>query len=151
MADPVYAVTADLSLFGINPNALANLNASVIPAALSSASREVDGYLRTQFKLPLLAWGDDIKKATCVIAVYSAMSFRGFNPENGADKNIRDRYQDTIRWLTAVSKGSVIPAVTDSASGSAEGRPSSRPIMYSSPQRGWSAGGTGRTGPFQGE
>lgn len=138
MPENVYAEISDLAAFGINPNATKSADPTAISKALGAASRRIDGFLRPQFKLPLVAWGDDLREATCVIGMYTVMSVRGFSPENGADVNIRQRYKDQIDWLTAVSKGGVIPSVTDSASGSAEGRPSSRPLMTSSSQRGWS-------------
>lgn len=153
MSSPVYAEQSDLAAFGINPNAVKNSDPTAISKALAAASRRIDGFLRPQFKLPLLAWSDDLREATCVIGMYTVMSVRGFNPENGADVNIRQRYKDQIDWLTAVSKGSVIPSVTDSSSGSAEGRPSARPRMTSSCQRGWSNPGGDSSGgrpPFTG-
>jgi phage gp36-like protein len=145
--DPIYAEQSDLSAFGINPNALKNTDPTAIGKALASASRKIDSYLPSKFTLPLVAWDDNIKEATCVIAAYTAMSARGFNPESGSDKNIRDRYLDQIRWLERVASGSVTPRVTDSASGSAPGRPSARPRMVSSSQRGWSSRGDSN-GPF---
>jgi phage gp36-like protein len=158
--DPVYAEISDLAAFGINPNATKGMDPTAIAKMLSAASRKVDGALRPQFKLPLLAWGDEIKEAVCIIVAYGVMSARGFNPENGADKNIRDRYIDIVGdprvqgsgWLAAVAKGTMIPSVTDSASGSVEGRPSARPLMTSSSQRGWSDPGGYNCGgaPFTG-
>lgn len=152
MAGNVYAEISDLAAFGINPNATKASDPTAISKALAAASRRIDGFLRPQFKLPLLAWEDDLKEATCVIGMYTVMSVRGFNPENGADVNIRQRYKDQIDWLTQVSKGSVIPSVTDSSSGSAEGKPAARPIMTSSCQRGWSDpdGSSGGRAPFTG-
>lgn len=146
MPENVYAEISDLAAFGINPNATKGVDPTAISKMLSAASRRVDGHLRAQFKLPLLEWGDDIRDAVCIIVAYGVLSSRGFNPESGSDKNVRDRFVDIVGdprvpgsgWLAAISKGSVIPSVTDSASGSAEGRPSSRPRMTSSSQRGWS-------------
>jgi|SRR5882724_2175745 len=148
MSEPVYAQVSDFSAFGINENAIRGYDATKVSKALAAASREIDGYLASQFTLPLRAWGDDLKRCACIMATWDVVSGRGYNPEAGADKNIKDRYEGRIRWLEQVSKGTVIPRVTDSSPGSAIGRPGARPLMVSSSQRGWSnrANGTSPAG-----
>jgi phage gp36-like protein len=139
MSEPVYAQVSDFSAFGINENAIRGYDPTKVAKALAAASRDIDGYLDTQFTLPLLTWGDDIKRCCCVLAAWDIVSGRGYNPEAGADKNIKDRYDDRLKWLDKVSKGTVIPRVTDSTPGGTIGRPGARPLMVSSSQRGWSS------------
>ncbi len=157
---PVYAEIGDFAAFGISENAIAGYDATKVQKALAAASRVMDGYLRPQFTLPLLAWTDDMKRACCIIAVWDILSGRGYNPAAGADENVRERYYtimgDPARpgsgWLPGVAAGRIIPSVTDSAAGGAIGRPSARPVMVSSSQRGWSSrGSSGGPGRFQGD
>lgn len=160
MPDPVYAEVSDFAAFGISENAVKGYDATKIAKALAAASRFMDGYLRPQFTLPLVDWTDDVKRACCIIAVWDILSGRGYNPESGADANIKERYYTIVGdparpgsgWLPGVAAGRIIPSVTDSSPGGTEGRPSARPVMVSSSQRGWSSRGTsGPPGRFQGD
>lgn len=157
---PVYAQIGDFAAFGISENAIQGYDPTKVSKALAAASRTMDGYLRPQFTLPLLAWTDDMKRACCIIAVWDILSGRGYNPESGSDVNVRDRYYTIMGdpskpgsgWLPGVAAGRIIPSVTDSSSGGAIGRPSARPLMVSSSQRGFSSRGTsGPAGRFQGD
>lgn len=152
MADPVYAQVSDFGTYGINEAATRSIDSTKIAKNLSSASRKIDQFLRSQFTLPILVWGDDLREMCCVLAVWPLISGRGYNPENGVDKNIKDRYDDAMALLKLWAGGTAIPSVTDSAPGASEGRPSARPRMVSSSQRGWSSRGSSRPrGPFQGD
>ena len=77
--------------------------------ALSDASAEADGYLDSQYQLPLVAWGFDLSTHVCEIAAYRLIMFRGFNPDSGHDQHFRMRYDDAIAWLTKVARGVVSP------------------------------------------
>lgn len=141
-----YASPADLVTVGINAAALDDYGPNEQAAALLSASRLVDSYLRSHFTLPLTQAGEDVKLHTVAIAVYMLLSARGFNPEAGADVNVRDRYLDATRWLERVAAGTVTPDITDSSSAAVEGRPAA-PIVISAGQRGWSSRGSLRQPP----
>lgn len=147
-----YAVVADLDS-GINAAALAGVPTQTKTDAINDASRLIDSFLRAQFTLPLVQVGGDVKRACIHIAVYYALTSRGYNPEVGGDPGIRQRYDDALAWLKLVSSGKAVPDVTDSSVGAAEGRPGSRPTVISSSQRGFSSRGdpNGRSGPFQGD
>jgi phage gp36-like protein len=82
--------------------------------------------------LPLVSWSPDLTRAVCNIAAYDLMVRRGYNPEAGPDANIRDRYNDAIKWLTQVAQGAVTPVLVDSTPG---GVP--QPFVHSKPPRGW--------------
>lgn len=107
-----YASTSDLIISGLPATALGSLTPAQQAAALEDASQEIDTYLRGRFPLPLLAWGADIRKATCVIAAYNAMGVRGYNPQAGADVIILTRYEQTIEWLRDVQRRAAHPNVT---------------------------------------
>lgn len=147
-----YATQADL-LKGINPGALLGVTGDQMDEAIDSASREIDGYLRDQYTLPLMQAGADIRRKTVDIAIYYLMVGRGYNPEAGGDPGIRSRYADAVAWLVRVSKGEISPDITDSSAGAAEGRHGSRPTVISSSQRGFSSRNDpcGGRWPFQGD
>lgn len=63
---------------------------------------------------------DDLRRAVCCIAAYDLLSVRGYNPE-GADENLRLRYEDAIRWLKGVASGFIDPGLIDSTPDEEEG------------------------------
>lgn len=115
-----YAVPTDLVVYGAQSAALASFTSDQQQSALDSASAIADSYLSAKFTLPLTAYGTDLKEAVCKIAAYNLLSARGFNPESGADANIRLRYQDAISWLKGVAKGEITPQATDSSTDSVQ-------------------------------
>ena len=117
----VYATLPDLVNLGIAAKALDPVTNQAKLAAITSASQLADSYLAGRFILPLLAFSADLTRAVVNIAVYDLMSNRGFSPAPGSDENIRLRYEDSIRWLEMVAKGTVTPQVTDSSGGSGPG------------------------------
>ena len=129
-----YATTTDLTQVGISAEALADIAAGDQEAAIDAASAVVDSYLRSRFTLPLTEFGDDLTRATCVLAVYDLLVVRGYNPEAGAADQVRLRYEDVLRWLERVSAGSITPAVTDSSS---TGAARAAPRAASNTARGW--------------
>jgi phage gp36-like protein len=146
-----YAVRSDLAS-GINAAAIAGVPTATQDAAIDAASREMDSYFRGQFTLPFTQVGADVRQKTVDMAVFFIMKGRGYNPDAGADALIEDAYDKAIAWLKLVAQGTVVPDVTDSTTGSAEGRPGSRPTVISSPSRGFSSRGDPNGGgwPFQG-
>lgn len=114
-----YASAIDLTTYGLPSTAIGNLTPTQVSAALTEASSRVDSFLRGRFALPLVAWETDITQATCAIAAYNLLSIRGYNPGSGADVNIRDRYLDTLRWLSQVQKNMAHPNITPAAAQSA--------------------------------
>lgn len=152
MAQVSYAVPADLDS-GINPGAISAVTNQQKLDAITQASGIIDSYLRSQFVLPLVQVGSDIKRACIDISIYFVMVGRGYNPDAGSDPGIRQRYEDRVAWLKLVGQGTVTPDITDSSSSASEGTPSARPIVISSSQRGFSSRGDprGKTSPFQGD
>ncbi len=109
MSQPVYAAIADLTSLSIPSGALTGISAADQLAALAAASRVADGYLGPRFHLPLTQWGEDLRQVICDIAAYRLMKRRGFSPESGDAEQLRDSYEDAVRWLEQVSKGMVTP------------------------------------------
>jgi phage gp36-like protein len=147
-----YAVRSDLAS-GINAAAIAGVPTATQDQAIDDASREIDGYLRSQGTLPLLWAGADVRRKAVDIAIFYIMKGRGFNPEVGADVLIEKAYDNAIAWCKLVARGTVTPDVTYSDAGATQGSPGSRPSVYSSSQRGFSNRGDpgGGRWPFQGD
>lgn len=137
-----YAKLADLAALGVNARVLESFTKPEQDRAIAEASDTIDSYLRARFTLPLLSFGTDIVGCCAVLAAYSLLSARGYNPDTPGDGNFRERYLDRIRWLEMISKGQAVPNVTDSAPSAGPGVPSSRSRMVSSSSRGWSRRGS---------
>jgi phage gp36-like protein len=114
-----YATVPDLVKYGLASGTLdGDLDAGQQLDALNAASTFADGYLRSQYTLPLIApYPADLVEAVCKIAAYNLLSVRGLNPELGADQNYRDRYKDALAWLTEVGMGHISPSILDSSPG----------------------------------
>ncbi len=114
-----YATVEDLVQYGLSAGTLdGDLTPAQQMAALDAASAYADGYLRSQYTLPLIApFPPDLVEAVCKIAAYNVLSVRGLNPEPGGDQNYRDRYKDAIAWLQQVGMGHISPSILDSSPG----------------------------------
>jgi len=101
---------------------------------LEAASGQIDSYLRGRYRLPLVApYPQEIVRVTCALAAYSVLSVRGFDPENGADKNVRMRYEDAVSWLNQMAEGKVnLPLTADSTPTAHDGGPILRSTNRSS-------------------
>jgi phage gp36-like protein len=75
---------------------------------LAATTELASGILAARFDLPITSWGGDLTQAVCKIAAYEILSVRGFNPD-GDDKNVRDRYDDAMKWLADVAAGRITP------------------------------------------
>jgi phage gp36-like protein len=156
MAGPitVYADVAQLEALGMRAEALAKILEPAKTIALQTATDLVNGYL-ARYQLPLMAIGGDLVRATAIIAAYDLLSAKGLNPDQSAsDKNVLDRYRDTLAWLKLVAQGTVVPTgIIDSGAGAEVGEPSAgQSRVISAESRGYSVRGTEFAfyrGPFQ--
>lgn len=107
---------AELLAMGIASNALGAIPSAERDAARGIASSFALSYLQKRFVLPLLSWSDDVKRATAHVCSYDLLTFRGFNPNLGADDSLEKRYANAVQWLRDVARGIVEPeAVVGSA------------------------------------
>ena len=132
-----YCTPSDLSTYSISAAALSGISNDTLQAACNRASEEADSYLRARFALPLRAWGTDITAKVADLATYYAIAARGLDPEVPANKLLWTNYQLAVAWFVQVSKRVVHPDVTEAASSAV----SQEPLLYTSPQRGWSRRG----------
>ena len=130
-----YATAADFDRFGIRAAALpASITDVDKLAAVTAASGRADSYLGAKFRLPISAWGDDLRQTVCAIAAFELVSSQvGFNPDAGHNMVLVTRKEDAIRWLEQVARGHATPAgVTDAAPAAA-----SVSRVTSNTRRGW--------------
>ena len=133
-----YATRTDLTQLAIPASAIANVPTAAQDNALEAASDLADSYLKSQYTLPIVAWESDLTRAVCNIAAYDIMSMRGYGPTAGGDENLRQRYEDAIRWLERIAKGEVSPKVTDSSAAVGSGTTTSGGVFVTTgSQRGW--------------
>lgn len=71
-----------------------------VASAIEDACVEVDGYVARQYALPLPVVTRSLKRAVAVIARYYLW-------KDKASEQIRQDYEDTIKWLDKVASGKV--------------------------------------------
>lgn len=102
-----YANTTDLVRLGLPSAALTGVLTATQEAALDAASLLADGYIASRKKLPLSAWGDDLRATVARLAAYDLMVTRGYDPSAGRDDQLRLRYEDAMRWLRDFAAGRI--------------------------------------------
>jgi len=124
-----------LDSYAVNQMAIADRQ-----AALDAASARVDSALATQFLLPILTpYPLDIIQCECVIASWTLLIARGYNPPVGnGDDNLAKMYQYWADYLDRVSKGEIVPNV-NAESVAAPG--ASGPTVITATTRGYSERG----------
>lgn len=76
------------------------LDTDAVDLALESASSEIDSYISVRYTTPLAAPPPIIKQYCVDIALYRLAS-----SSTRVTEEMRQRYEDAIDWLKAVSKG----------------------------------------------
>lgn len=132
-----YATTTDLVRLGIGAAALTGVSSTIQDAALEAASDTADGYMRGRYTLPLVSWGDDLRRAVCAIAAWDLLTTRGYDPARGSDDAVRLRYQDAIAWLDRVSQGRVVVSGGNTDPTATRHARASGPRVSSDRTRGW--------------
>jgi phage gp36-like protein len=127
-----YASLTDLTQLGLPTAALTEIDDATRTASLEAASSLADGYLAAVYTLPLTSHGSDLTRAVVSIAVYDLMVRRGYSAD-GADEEIRRRYEDAIRWLEKVAAGLISPDIVDDTPDHAEGGS----FVVTMAKRGW--------------
>lgn len=133
----LYASATDLAKLGL-PQRVIDAAEAKAPgsrdAALAFAADWADSLLRGRYKLPLAAWGDDLRGHVAAIAARQLLTIVGFNPEVPADAIIATRAHAAERWLEGVARRVVHPNVTEAAGVAAL---PAVPIVLSDDARGW--------------
>jgi phage gp36-like protein len=125
-----YATALQFSALGLPAVALNGFTGDVNDHLLN-ASGVVDTYLRGRYLLPLVSpYPQEIINAVCLIAAWTVLNIRGFDPSSGTDVNVRTRYEDMTGrpgqkgWLQQLSSGLVnLDLAADASSGVNDGGP----------------------------
>lgn len=153
MAEPItqYATEEQLADYGglrrvfDDPAITAELRALMI----DTASREADGYIGSQYSLPLVATGPDLAMKVSWMAAYHLMNHLGYAPDAGQDNVFRQRYLDALKWLRDVQGGLSPVGMAGSETGVSDGQAlSARPVVITASSRGYSARGDGTAAVF---
>lgn len=107
-----YCTATELAAFGISNEVTSSIASSTIASILDACSAQADGYLQSsgRIKLPLAAWGIDLRMAVAKLAAWEIMSVViGHNPDDPNNFVWRDRRDEALKWLEAVSRGLVMP------------------------------------------
>jgi phage gp36-like protein len=122
-----YATQANLTSLDLPAAALAGMTAAGVDPDehLDAAAAKIDTYLRGRVTLPLgTPYPAEIISLNSALAAYSMLSVRGFDPQNGTDMNVRQRYEDAVAWLVAFSAGKVnLAEAADATPAAYEGAP----------------------------
>lgn len=76
------------------------IDAVVLGKALADADAAIDGYLASRYTLPLATVPGSLTRIACDLARY-------YLYDNGATEEVRRRYDDAARFLTALAKGDI--------------------------------------------
>lgn len=79
---------------------------AVANQALDDAAAEMDGYLASRYRLPLPTVPAMLGRLNCAIARYRLW-------EDLASERVRQDYEDAVRFLTAISRGTVSLGLPD--------------------------------------
>lgn len=119
---------------GVAVEALSGVSSSQRAAAISAVSSFVLSRLAKRYKLPLVSWSDDVKRATAHIWAWDVLCLRGFNPENAHDLAIKIRADQAKAWFREVVAGDAEPeAIVDASTGVDE----RGPLVESDDPVGW--------------
>jgi phage gp36-like protein len=140
-----YCSLEDLTNLGICFDAIRTVGIDQQEAIIQATSDEMDGYFGSRYKLPLTAWGMDVRMMCARMSIYTLMVTRGFNPDNPGDGQLLEMHDMAERWLKRVSDGSLALTVTDS-SNQGPGFIAGGVKVGSSTGRGYSSGGNSCSG-----
>jgi phage gp36-like protein len=83
----------------------ADVPGNVIDTALIWASSRVNSYIKKRVMLPLSAWSEDLKVATCWIAAKYIIDSRGVDYQSGTNETVQKNHDTQIEWLRDIAKG----------------------------------------------
>lgn len=100
------------------------IDSTVVSRALTDADAEINGYLATQYTLPLSSVPAVLVRLACDIARYQLSADR-------VTDSVRDRYKDAVAFLKSLSKGEAQLGV---ATGEAA-KPTESGVAFTGPNR----------------
>ena len=122
MANPLpYALSNHLLAFSMSKAQFDRVNSTCpesITPCLNAASDFANGYLSSQYNLPLLKFGSDLTMNVCHIAAFYLMVKVGFNPNSPEDQLIKARNDMAIKWLMDINNDLIHPPYQDTPTNS---------------------------------
>lgn len=76
------------------------IDTGVLNQAIADADGEIDSYLAVRYSLPLATVPTALTRIACDVTRYRLY-------DNRAPEEVRKRYEDAVKWLSAVANGSV--------------------------------------------
>ena len=136
-----YATAAEFEVYGLPPAALEGAPAELdLDDHLTKASGLADSFTRGRYGELVEPYPPELVAAVCQLAAYTVLNYVGFDPESNSDRNVRQRYDDAMAWLTLISDGKASLAVTaDGTPTTAEGGPRVRSRRRRGPRGGYSS------------
>ena len=144
-----YCTVGELDTLGIKAEAYEGKTPTEKQTQIVSTSDEIDSYLANRYTLPIVSWGDVLRKCCAALTCCDLVDSIGRDPDaDGLIDVTRRRWMD---WLKMVSAGTVTPPdIEDSTPGGSSSASIGASRVVSAASRGYSERGTGRTpGPFQ--
>jgi phage gp36-like protein len=132
-----YITQAEVETFGISSEVTSALDSAKLTGIRQSCSAMADGYLQSsgRIKLPLTAWGVDLKQAVAKLCAWEIMVVLvGHNPDDPNNFVWRDRRDEALKWLENVARGLVMPVGIVDATPSIV---SDGAEIYTEAKRGW--------------
>lgn len=105
MATTSYATQGEFLQQAVLAAAFADTPGAVIDTALVWASSRCNSYIKKRVTLPLTAWSEDLKLATCWLAAKQLIDSRGIDYASGTNATIDKNATTILEWLRDVAKG----------------------------------------------
>jgi phage gp36-like protein len=119
---------------------------NAISIACLAGSEEANKYIGQTYKLPLVAWGFDLKLLVADLVAYRLARVRGYNPAIPAEDTFRISYEQTLRALRDVAnRKAQLDVVGQNSQEAAQTNPTTGPVLRSPalPHNYWSYGTRG--------
>lgn len=107
-AHDLYCHPVDVRRFGLPSRALEDASDETLIDVCLAATEVADGFVGAAFKLPLTAWGEDLRINCAKVATRYLLDIRGWDPE-GADAPIALGYDNAMSWLNKLAQGKLAP------------------------------------------
>lgn len=102
-AQVVYCTPDEVTQLGVAPEALANIDPSVLADHLLTNTDDINDKLCKRFKLPLAKWPQSLRKHLAAITCWTVLSHRGVNPNTG-DSDIQKRHDKAWKDVLDVAE-----------------------------------------------
>jgi len=133
-AHQLYCEPSDIWTHGIPKVAVQQMPLELLAEKCLSASDEAAGYLASAYELPMVSLDKACVKHVACIATYELMRPRGYKADSGKDDQIRQGYDDALKWFNRIASGGLRPpGMVDSSADVTE----SEVYVESGASRGW--------------